>query len=203
MGKTLKAPQPVSAASEVISLATARLHLRLDAAGSPPSHPDDALVNVLISAARESAERYTALTIGAQILEVCLDDFPVGAIDLQTWPVSSIQSITYVSESGEVLTLLAGQYTLDNQQAPAVVYPVDAWPRAKAQPNSVKVRFVAGFTDGQSPNSRPTPKPLIQAMLLTIGHLYEHRQDVTEKKTVELPLGSIHLMQPYRIGQGV
>ena len=41
---------------EPISLEKARLHLRLDTSGSPPSHPDDSLVTSLITAVRENAE---------------------------------------------------------------------------------------------------------------------------------------------------
>jgi uncharacterized phage protein (predicted DNA packaging) len=49
--------------------------------------------------------------------------------------------------------------------------------------------------------------PIQAAMLLLIAHLYENREAVVGVRdagnTVELPLGVMHLLQPYRIGLGV
>lgn len=42
------------------------------------------------------------------------------------------------------------------------------------------------------------------AMLLTLGHIYNNRDDVVIGATaVELPLGARSLLQPYRVGMGV
>jgi len=64
-------------AAEPITLAQARLHLKLDTSGSPPSHPDDTLVTALIAASRESAEKYTGLAIANQTYTLTLDRFPI------------------------------------------------------------------------------------------------------------------------------
>ena len=37
------------------------------------------------------------------------------------------------------------------------------------------------------------------AALLTVAHLYEHRESVTEGAAVELPMGYWSLIQPYRL----
>lgn len=37
------------------------------------------------------------------------------------------------------------------------------------------------------------------AALLTIAHLYEHRESVTDGAVVELPMGYWSLIQPYRL----
>lgn len=42
------------------------------------------------------------------------------------------------------------------------------------------------------------------AMLLTIGHLYENREEVvTGVSVTQLPMGTERLLRPYRIGMGV
>jgi uncharacterized phiE125 gp8 family phage protein len=43
------------------------------------------------------------------------------------------------------------------------------------------------------------PQPLIAAMLLTIGHLYENRGEVSNAATHELPLAARRLVSPYRL----
>lgn len=188
--------------TEPITLATARLHLRLDAVGSPPSHPDDALVTSLITTAREAVEAYTELTVSQTTYAMALDEFPSNAIELGTYPVNSITSIIYTDTNGASQTLNANQYIFDSYSNPAKIFPVTIWPQAKQIPNAVIVRFAAGFTDG-SPNDYPMPEALKQAMLLLIGHLYENREAVNIGNMVtQIPLGVIHLMTPHRIGMG-
>ena len=48
-------------------------------------------------------------------------------------------------------------------------------------------------------------EPDIQAaVLLTLGHLYENREDVVPGVSVtDLPKGSQHLLQPYRVEMGI
>ena len=41
------------------------------------------------------------------------------------------------------------------------------------------------------------------AILLILGHLFENRQDVQSIPAHELPMGSISLLFPYRVGLGV
>ena len=44
---------------------------------------------------------------------------------------------------------------------------------------------------------------LSAAILLTLGHLYEHRSSVDTVQKQEVPLGVAHLLQPYRINIGM
>ena len=188
--------------TEPITLATARLHLRLDAVGSPPSHPDDALVTSLIKIAREAVEAYTELTVAPTTYAMALDEFPANEIELGTYPINSITSITYTDTNGTSQTLNANQYIFDSYSNPAKIYPVTIWPQAKQIPNAVIVRFAAGFTDG-SPNDYPMPEALKQAMLLYIGELYENREAINVGNLVTpIPYGMIHLMTPHRINMG-
>lgn len=189
--------------TEPITLATARLHLRLDAVGSPPSHPDDALVTSLIKVAREAVEAYTELTVAQTTYAMALDEFPVDAIELGTYPINSITSITYTDTNGTTQTLSSGSYIFDSYSNPAKIFPTTIWPQAKQIPNAVVVRFAAGFTDGISPNDYPMPEALKQAMLLYIGELYENREAINVGNLVsQIPLGMIHLMTPHRINMG-
>jgi uncharacterized phiE125 gp8 family phage protein len=193
-------------AAEPITLAQARLHLKLDTSGSPPSHPDDTLVTALIAASRESAEKYTGLAIANQTYTLTLDRFPDAEINLQISKVNSITSISYVDTNGATQTFSSTKYTLDNVTKPSVInlnYN-EKWPDTRQQPNAVTVTFNAGYTDNVSPNTNPIPKSINQAMLLNIGHLYANREAINVGNIVnEIPLGAMHLLSQHRINIGL
>jgi len=201
-----KPPRPSNnVADEPITLDVARLHLRLDTEGSPPAHPDDALVEALIVAAREAAESYTGLAIAYQTYTLALDEFPDAAIVLGKWPINAISSITYKDANNATQTVSSADYFLDNYARPGEValQPTKSWPVTAAVANAVVVTFTAGFTDGLSPDPYPLPKSLKQALLLTIGHLYDHREAVSATEKYEMPMGVISLMTPHRISMGM
>lgn len=205
MEKTIR--QIAAPAAELLTLAEVWAHLKidLDATGSPPSHPDDALLTALIAVAREAAENFTGLTISSRQFELALDAFPSSTASLQTTPVAAIDTVTYTDTDGDSQTLSAAVYFLDDRADPAeiVLGWEQQWPSTRAVPNAVKVRFAAGCTDGQSPNPYPCPLAIKQAMLLTIGHLYENRQSVVGTQRYELPMGVTSLLMPYRINLGM
>jgi uncharacterized phiE125 gp8 family phage protein len=205
MSKTVRKLKAIgSVSTEPVSLATARLHLRLDTLGSPPTHPDDALVTALITVAREAVENFTELTVAVNTFQVKLDYFENLAIDLGTYPVNSITSITYVDTNGATQTIPSGDYVLDTFSKPAqIVLAYDKqWPPVRNQPNAVTVTFQAGFTGNTSPVTNVMPKALIQAMLLTITDLYENRGAIGSKQNYEIPVMAQYLMAPYRINMG-
>lgn len=45
--------------------------------------------------------------------------------------------------------------------------------------------------------------PIVAAVLLIFGRLYAQREDVVSGTAIELPRGSISLLQPYRVHMGV
>jgi len=188
--------------TEPISLATARLHLRLDTSGSPPAHPDDSLVQSLITAVRQNAEDYTGMKIASGTYEMRADSFKDFETNLQTWPVTSVISVSYIDLDDQTQTLSSSDYVLDTYTRPARLKPSltkIVFPAAK----EVTIRFTAGFTDGQSPNQYPMPKAIEAAMLLMIGHLYDNREAVSMDQSYERPMGVTYLLNPYRINMGM
>lgn len=201
MVKPVKKGQPLT---EPITLEEARDYLRLDAFGSPPTHPDDDLVDVMISAARGAAENYINHSIAYREVILQLDEFNgKGYVDLQDWPVSLITSVEYFDKNGVVQTLDPAEYILDDAQKPARLYPVTDFPETQDRVNAITITFMAGYTDGLSPNTYPAPRAIKLAILLILGHLYENRQDVTYQQHHRLPMGSEYLLQPYRISMGL
>ena len=85
--------------SEPITLAEAKLYLRVDTTA------DDALITALITAARETVERYTSRALVTQTITQVLDCFPGFGFRLAVHPVQSITSITYKDSNGSDQTL--------------------------------------------------------------------------------------------------
>lgn len=184
----------IGAATEVITLADAKVHLRLGSG----VHPDDTYITGLITAAREWTELYIERAIGTQTLEIALDEFPDG-FKLVPY-VQSVTSITYLDIAGALQTITGTDYILDNYSSPAWVVPAfgKVWPESYEVANAVKIRFVAGYDV-----DNPVPQSIVSAMKLIIGHLYENRQQNVGATINELPMGVMALLQAYRLNVGV
>lgn len=156
-------------AEEPISLATAKLHLRVD------SSDDDALINALIATARRQAEQETRRYLITQTLERTLDAFPCALI---LPPLQSVSSIKYLDAAGVLQTLAAEQYVVDALSAPARISRAESvdWPTTRAQHNAVTIRFVAGYGAAAA-----VPETIKQWMLLQIGHWYANREASSQK----------------------
>lgn len=188
----------IGAATEVMTRAEAKTHLRILAA----VHPDDSYIDGLITATREWAEEYIERAIGTQTLELALDVFP-DAFQLKPY-VQSLTSVKYLDINNVEQTITSTDYVLDNYSSPAWIVPAynKVWPATYCTANAVKVRFLAGYDV-----NNPCPQAIIAAMKLMLGHLYENRQeDVLGNTRISfnsLPMGVYALLQPYRINLGV
>ena len=216
-----KLPPP---AIEPISLAEARLQCKVDPEGSPPTHPDDDLLSLFISAAREWAEEYTGTAIGARVQELALTIFPgtgnqsttaatgtatlaakASAITLPEWPVLGIASIAYINAAGSELLVPPADYLLDTSATPRRIILADgaAWPSAKDVVNGFRVRYVIGYSaPGESPQDSPLPRAIKVALLLMLAHLYRNREASSVVALQTIPLGATALLDTQRIRLG-
>lgn len=192
----------VPVADEPITLLEARDHLRiepytLDSDGG--YHPDDTLIEALIPAAREHCERFTGLALAIRTYELAMDYFPCGWIDLPMSPLIEVLSITYGDTSNGVVD----NYVVDTYTLPGRVGPSgnSSWPQLNAELAQVKIAYRAGY--GVGSDAQSLPAICRAAILLTLGHLYENREDVTDKQLYELPNGVQSLLRPVRVRTGM
>jgi len=179
-------------ASEPVTLAEAKLHLRVD------TNDEDTLISAFITAAREVCEHRTGRSLMTQTREVVLDDFPeYDSIELQFPPVQSITSVKYISQLGVEVTLNATQYALDNESdfTGHWVTPASgvSFPLTDDVANAVRVRYVAGYADAAS-----VPSGIKSWILLAVGHLYERCNTGGEVNDIPSAFFS-SLLDPYRI----
>jgi uncharacterized phiE125 gp8 family phage protein len=180
--------------AEPVSLAEGKAHLRVSHAN------EDALIATYLMAARAAAENYTRRALAVQTFDQTFDYcFPRTAegrprMVLLRSPVVTVTSVSYVDTAGLTQTLNPSQYLFDAFGIEGRIEPAYGvtWPEARDQMAAVTVRFVAGYAQ--------IPEPVRAAILLTLGHLYEHREDVVVGTiSSELPRGAEALLFPYRV----
>ena len=167
----------VAPAVEPLTLADAKLHLRVETAATA----EDALITALIVAARNKAEAETGRALITQTLVLTLDGFPRWSqiIRLPRPLAQSITSIQYVDTAGDTQTWAADQYDTDlpsgEQGLFARITPAFgvSYPTTRRQMNTVTITWVAGYGLAVT-----VPEAIKAAMRLAIGHWFEHREEV-------------------------
>jgi len=152
---------------EPVTVAEAKLQTVVD------YNTDDGLFAVIIAAARDNGESLTGRSWAPQTLEVVLDAFPSGMIELNRGPVTGITSVKYLDADGVEQTLVSGtDYDSSTDGLIAYVVPCyeTTWPETKPVPGAVRVRYAAGWTAANFPPA------LKQWMLVRIAGLYAQRE---------------------------
>jgi uncharacterized phiE125 gp8 family phage protein len=175
-------------ASEPVSLAEAKEHLRVD------HGEEDALILRLIKSAREMAESLTGRAFITQSWKLWRDGWPrTRVIAIPKPPLAAVTSVTAVSRSGTESVLSSDAYIVDSASVPGrVVFKFTAsLPIDLAGINSVSVAFQAGYgTTGAS-----IPAAIRNAMVDLIAHLYESRGHAP----VEPPAAVFAQLAPFRV----
>jgi len=178
-------------ATNVVSLATAKNHLRVD------HDTDDTLITSLISVAQEVVQKYTGTFLQRTNGVIRHDHFHdfmdlfVG-VDVNI-NVTETNGVAYVNKNSLETSVGAKDYQFDGKDYPARLRMLDIPQDVKDELNAVRIYVTCGY------DSTTLPSALVSAMLLIIGHLYENRQDVTRFKQHEIPMSSQYLMNPYRL----
>jgi len=193
MGLTVTGPPAV----EPLSLGDVKLQCRLD----PASSDEDSLLNALIAVARQRAEQFTRRALITQTWELWLDAWPKGSgLSLPRPPLQTVDSIKYYNTAGVEAEFAAANYQVDIASEPGRVslgYG-KSWPTTTLRPiNGVCIEYDAGYGDAAA----SVPEAIRQAMLLIVGHLYEHREDAIDARVAPeaIPFGADALLWPYRV----
>lgn len=187
-----------AATREPVSLEEAKDHLRYTATDQ------DALIDALIRTALESVEQFTSRAVITQTWDLKRDRFPSSAaapLRVPRAPLQSVTSITYIDNDGVSQTWASSEYDVDAPSGPLAprgrILPAysKTWPTTREVMNAVTVRFIAGYGD----DGGDAPASIRQAMLLTISHLFQNREDVVVGvSAIELPQGVPALLWNYR-----
>lgn len=185
-------------AEEPVSLDEVANHLRI-----ATDDVDDTTLSQYISAVRRNLEEVGGFALVTQTLEWSQDYFPVwtrqnphAAIRLPRPPLQSVTSITYIDSTGSPLVMDPADYTVDTRPVPGQVFPAYGlvWPSARWTPNSVIVRYVAGYAGVGA-----VPEDYRQMVLVAAGELFEYREAMVDGGAPQSTGVLTRLMGPRRV----
>lgn len=182
---------------EPISLEALAEELGLPAVDQPH------LLEAKLREARETLEDWTRLVCLSTTFEMVLDRFPsCGPVRLARYPVQSIESISYLDESGDEQELDESDYWAALSGAPARIYPADGgtFPATQCgRPEAVTVTFVAGHDADPEATVAVRRAAVPHQALRAIKYLavlgYQRRMPISEGHIVaEVPQGLATLL---------
>lgn len=172
-------------ASEPVSLAAAKLFLRID-------HDDeDALLTRLIGAAREAVENGAGRALLTRRVRETLDIWtrdPLGGALLSLSPVTHVEAVRLVAANGSESVIDPSSYELDGARDRPRLMFTHGLPAILRSMGGVEIDYDAGLADDPA----DLPPALVQAMLHILAALYEAREGGPA-----IPEAARALMRPY------
>jgi uncharacterized phiE125 gp8 family phage protein len=176
---------------------------------------DDALVALLIKAARRQAEAFTGrafvnTTFYAYFdnTQTAVNDFALqwlqdtiagrGMIYLPRSPLSSVTEINTYDHDGTASVWAAANYKTITTTVPGCIYLADtgSWPSDMRATSAIRIEFIAGY----GATAASVPDDIVQAVKLMATTYYEHREEfVTGTITQVLPVTGRLLLEPYKV----
>jgi len=195
MNITVVTPPPF----EPVSREDVYNQLRLDAEGSPLSHPDDTLIDSYITTGREFVEKSTRRSLVQQTLRLSAAGFPVCIspwvyqnslvpmrfrppqhIFLSRPPIVRITSVKYYDLDNALQTVNSTDYYLTDDQVPELRFTTSfSVPNTYDRPDALRVEYIAGYApNGSPPGGRAdyvanVPQSLVNAVLASVTLLYD------------------------------
>jgi uncharacterized phiE125 gp8 family phage protein len=171
----------------IVSIEDAMLHCKVE---EPLDQP---LVQAYVDAATawlDGPAGWLGRSLGMQVLEWQLRDWPCNGEAFPYRPEIEIISIKYVDQSGV-------------QQDLPIPDPVDFrnLPAVRGEDGDVRIRYRTGYgvLEGTAWINKP-PAPIRVAILMLVGHWYQNREAVVVGSApAELPFGVEALLSPFRV----
>lgn len=154
---------------------------------------DDALITALIASATDKldgADGILGRALGRQKWKLTRDGFPPRCIHLPLPPLHTVDSVSYISKTGETVTVSDSDY----RYAPdGRLFPAQGWPETIAQPASVVITFTAGY--------ETVPPSIAQALMALVFFWYENRGSAAAPTSAvaEMPFGFDDVLTQWKV----
>jgi uncharacterized phiE125 gp8 family phage protein len=172
-----------------VTLDEAKDHLRV------VTTDEDQYISSLCLAATDFAEKFQNRTFVKRTRTMVLDAFPT--VIRPPWPpLISVTTLKYIDSDGAEQTLSNTLYRVDAVTEPGritVAYN-ETWPTIRAVTNAITITYLAGYGTAAA-----VPDDVKAAIKLIVGHLYEHREAVSEGQIYEVPMAAKSLLYTNRI----
>lgn len=190
---------PATPLVPIVDLATAKKHCRVDFS------EDDELLQLYLDVAHAYIEGPQGVA-GSFAFGTSRWEFITGrpwdnVLKLPMRPIASVQKVETLAAGagGAWVEWATEQWRVSWSRDVAMIVPnVNFfWPITLPRDDVVKVSFTAGWSDATQ-----VPAPIRAAILLHVGHMYEHREAVAHGQQMqETPFGYDALLAPFRSGQ--
>lgn len=200
-------------ASEPVSTAEAKTHLRIPSSATS----EDTYIDALVTAARLYVEEYTERKLITQTVTEYRDALPgdvdkrlpqqgrvsdaktsgVKFIELRATPVQSVSSVTTYDDADNGTVWASSNYRLSPGGQRSRLAPTGsaAWPTYTRNTDGIVIEYVAGYGAASD-----VPAPIVEAIKMLVAHWYENREaEVIGKIPTELKVGVDALLRPYRV----
>lgn len=165
-------------AGEPINVQMAKDYLRID------HTEEDTLIEGLIGAARDHAEKFLRRSLAPKTYEMIVDGFHK-ELSIPNPPLISIDNVTIIDEEGNEITPTS--YEVKDREPAILITDYDG------SAEEMKIQFQAGYSE--------LPKSIEQALLLLVSHFYENREIViVGTSVVRIPFTVEALLRPYKAG---
>tara|TARA_R100001530_G_scaffold66191_1_gene47376 strand:+ start:820 stop:1401 length:582 start_codon:yes stop_codon:yes gene_type:complete len=181
----------IAATTAILTTAEAKTHLKVDTTA------DDTYIDNLVSAATESAQIFT----NRYFINTTITQHGDTWNDIATLFKSKVNSIThikYYDSDNSLQTLATSVWISDINHQPARIglKPNQSFPSLANRINAVNCKYVVGYGNAAS----DVPEGIREAVLLTIGNLYENRQNVVVGRiATELPKSAQYLLEQFKV----
>lgn len=169
----------------IISVANLKNHLRVDVSD------DDTLIEAFRDASISWVQQITGRVLGDVDAVVYIDSFVPCTLDIG--PVNSISSIQYIDAFNSVQTLSTAKYFVDIAGPHARIRFHDVPDLYDYALNRVIINCNVGHAEAD------IPTPMVHAVRLLVGHMYENRTAAEIRSVNEIPFGIHSLLSPFRI----
>lgn len=186
--------------TDPITLAEAKAHLNVNFTN------DDALIAKYIRAAHMSIVYDLGRTLSPATWDLVYDSWPTdndpeGGIQIPMPPLISVESVNYIDPTTELEVPLAQSgYEVDTISDMGFVVPASTgWPLIFETINAVRIRFIAGYPDMDSPPVSGVPESLQQAVLLLVRDMYDFRGSLVPGVVTRIPEVVRRLTDPFQV----
>jgi hypothetical protein len=200
MNKFMTIPPAV----EPISLAEAKLHLRVD------HIDDDALISNLIISCRQLVESHIHMSLIEQVWRWTFDKwsevtkfktdnngkvtiFPASGghyISLPQKPLIGVDNITTYDTDDLPTAWDLSNIILDKGEGRIYRLSGSSWPIASREIGGIEITFRVGY--GVNPTD--VPAPIRQAILQMVAHYYQYR----DEPAAQMPSTAVSMLRPYK-----